>query len=141
MSPYKIITRQTCHVYVFVSALTHSLWVAACYKCRLHLSNKICLIGSHFPSNLNLFFNSGSMMANQSNVPSMMPWWSWPLSVLSVTIPRWIIMRLVVKSYSMLCINVIMMFLIALFGPTKCKYFVFSTCQCECLIIACQFNL
>lgn len=34
-------------------------------------------------------------MVNQSDVPSMMHWWSWPLSALSVMIPLWIIMRLV----------------------------------------------
>lgn len=38
-------------------------------------------------------------MANQSDVPSMMPWWSWPLSVLSVMIPHWIIMRLEVNLF------------------------------------------
>lgn len=42
-------------------------------------------------------FFLGSKTANQSNVPSMMLWWSWPLSVLSVMIPHWTIMRLVVN--------------------------------------------
>lgn len=42
------------------------------------------------------FFGLDSMMEKQSNVPSMMRWWSWPLSVLSVMIPRWTSMRFAV---------------------------------------------
>lgn len=45
-----------------------------------------------------LCFRLASMTAKPSDVLSMMPWWSWPLSALSAMIPHWTIMRLALQS-------------------------------------------
>lgn len=45
------------------------------------------------------------MRANQSNVPSLKLWWSWPPSVLFVMILHWTTMRLVVNHFSMLTVT------------------------------------
>lgn len=74
------------------------------------------------------------MTANQSNVPSMTPWWSWPLSVLCVMIPRWTIMRFAFNLFCKLIgtlsftPNVTLLTMPCIFGDVFCwcVLFIFS---------------